>query len=56
MSNDYVLDASALVLAVIGKTDTAQVLRQQLPTMRRHAPHLIDAETGNVLRRHEMSG
>lgn len=24
--------------------------------MRRHAPHLIDAETGNVLRRHEMGG
>lgn len=24
--------------------------------MRRHAPHLIDAEVGNVLRRHERSG
>lgn len=24
--------------------------------MRRHAPHLIDAEVGNVLRRHELSG
>ena len=24
--------------------------------MRRHAPHLIDAEVGNVLRRHEQAG
>lgn len=24
--------------------------------MRRHAPHLIDAEVGNLLRRHERSG
>lgn len=56
MSDDYVLDASALVLALIGKTDAADVLRQRLPGMRRHAPHLIDAEVGNVLRRHHQSG
>ncbi len=56
MSDDYVLDASALVLALIGKTDAADVLRQRLRTIRRHAPHLIDAEVGNVLRRHELSG
>lgn len=56
MSDDYVLDASALVLALIGKTDAADGLRQRLPTMRRHAPHLIDAEVGNVLRRHEQGG
>lgn len=54
MSDDYVLDASALVLALIGKTDSAGLLRRRLPTMRRHAPHLIDAEVGNVLRRHEQ--
>lgn len=50
------LDASALVLALVGKTSAADALRQRLPTMRRHAPHLIDAELGNVLRRHKHSG
>ncbi|MDN5795286.1 MAG: type II toxin-antitoxin system VapC family toxin [Intrasporangium sp.] len=56
MSDDYVLDASALTLALIGKTDAAETLRQRLPMMRRHAPHLVDAEVGNVLRRHERRG
>ncbi|MDN5762200.1 MAG: type II toxin-antitoxin system VapC family toxin [Microlunatus sp.] len=56
MSNVYVLDASALVLALIAKTDSADRLRQRLPAMSRHAPHLIDAEVGNVLRRHEQRG
>jgi len=51
--NDYVVDASALVLALNGKTADAGALRARLPGMRRHAPHLIDAEVGNVLRRHE---
>lgn len=51
--NDYVFDASALVLALNGKTSAAETLRARLPGMRRHAPHLIDAEVGNVLRRHE---
>ncbi len=56
MSHDHVLDASALVLALVGKTNDADKLRGRLPTMRRHAPHLIDAEVGNVLRRHEQRG
>lgn len=56
MSTDCVLDASALVLALIGKTHAADELRQQLPDRRLHAPHLIDAEVGNVIRRHEQSG
>ncbi len=54
--SDCVIDASALVLAVAGKTAAADALRARLPGMRRHAPHLIDAEVGNVLRRHEQSG
>jgi len=54
--NDCVIDASALVLALIGKTDAAGALRARMPQMRRHAPHLIDAEVGNVLRRHERAG
>lgn len=53
---DYVLDASALVLALSGKTDAATALRARLRRIRRHAPHLIDAEAGNVLRRHEREG
>lgn len=56
MSNDFVLDASVLLLALIGRTDDAEVLRQRLRTVSRHAPHLIDAEVGNVLRRHERGG
>ena len=56
MSGDRVLDASALVLALVGKTEAAGRLRERLPSMRRHAPHLIDAEVGSVLRRHERSG
>lgn len=50
------LDASALVLALIGKTHAADELRQRLLNSRRHAPHLIDAEVGNVIRRHEQTG
>jgi predicted nucleic acid-binding protein len=54
--NDYVIDASALVLALAGKTKSASTLRGRLSEMRRHAPHLIDAEVGNVLRRQEQAG
>jgi predicted nucleic acid-binding protein len=54
--NDCVIDASALVLAVAGKTASADEFRARLPGVRRHAPHLIDAEVGNVLRRHEQAG
>lgn len=56
MSGDYVIDASALLLALIGKSSAADALRQRLPRIHRHAPHLIDAEVGNVLRRHEREG
>lgn len=53
---DCVLDASALVLALTGKTPAADTLRAALPGVRTHAPHLIDAEVGDVLRRHELTG
>ena len=56
MTDDYVVDASAMVLALVGRTNAADALRERLPTMRLHAPHLIDAEVGNVLRRHELGG
>jgi len=51
--SDCVVDASAMVLALSGKTDAASALRTRLVGVRKHAPHLIDAEVGNVLRRHE---
>jgi predicted nucleic acid-binding protein len=54
--SDCVVDASALVLALGGKADAAAALRARLASGRRHAPHLIDAEVGNVLRRHEREG
>jgi len=54
--SDCVLDASALALVLGGKSDAASTLRARLAGVRRHAPHLIDAEVGNVLRRHERAG
>jgi predicted nucleic acid-binding protein len=54
--SDCVVDASALALALGGKSDSASALRARLAGVRRHAPHLIDAEVGNVLRRHEREG
>lgn len=51
--SDCVLDPSAAVLALGGKTEAASSLRTRLEGTRKHAPHLIDAEVGNVLRRHE---
>lgn len=53
---DRVIDASALVIAVAGKDADARALRSRLSGTRLHAPHLVDAEVGNVLRRHERSG
>jgi len=38
-----VLESSALILALAGKTDWASALRARLMKARRHAPHLIDA-------------
>lgn len=52
---DRVLDASALVLVLTGRNSDVEALRAGVPGMRRHAPHLIDAEVGNVLRRHERA-
>jgi predicted nucleic acid-binding protein len=54
--SDVVIDASALVFALIGKEADAERLRQRFPNLRRHAPHLADAEVGNVLRRHRLAG
>ena len=46
-----VVDASALVAAVTDRASMGQQARQLLLGHRRHAPFLVDAEVGNVLRR-----
>lgn len=46
-----VVDTSALVLATTEVTRQADALRTRLANNVCHAPHLIDAELGNVLRR-----
>jgi len=47
----FVIDASAMVLALLGQSSDAVALRSRLRTEDCHAPSLVDAEVGNVLRR-----
>jgi predicted nucleic acid-binding protein len=51
-----VIDASGMVIALLGKSPEAAALRRRLGAEVCHAPHLIDAEVGNVLRRHVLRG
>jgi predicted nucleic acid-binding protein len=51
-----VLDASAMAVALLGRSPSAAALRRRLASETCHAPHLIDAEVGNVLRRHVLRG
>lgn len=53
---ERVIDASVLAYALIGKTSEAGSLRATLRATDCHAPHLIDAELGNVLRRRTRAG
>ncbi|TCO56732.1 type II toxin-antitoxin system VapC family toxin [Actinocrispum wychmicini] len=53
---DLVVDASATVLALTGTTDDAKAIRKRLAATTTHAPHLLDAEVGHVLRRLERTG
>jgi predicted nucleic acid-binding protein len=48
----YVLDASAAVFALTGSPETLE----RLSGAEVHAPHLLDAEAGNVLRRLLLAG
>lgn len=50
-----VVDASALVVAALG-TGSAAGVRHRLATEECHAPHLVDAELGSVLRRMVLRG
>jgi predicted nucleic acid-binding protein len=54
--NDLVVDASALVCALVGSTATAANLRERLGTTYCHAPHVVDAEVGQTLRRKAQCG
>ena len=49
--SDYVVDASAAVAALAGKGSVGIALRSRIIDVSCHAPHLIDAEFGHVLRR-----
>lgn len=51
-----VIDASGMVMALLGKSPQATTLRRRLGVEVCHAPHLIDAEVGNVLRRRVLRG
>jgi len=51
-----VIDASAMVIALLGRSDEAAALRGRLVAEVCHAPHLIDAEVGNLLRQHVLRG
>ena len=51
-----VIDASGMIFALLGRSDQAVALRRRLAAEVCHAPHLIDAEVGNVLRRHVLRG
>jgi predicted nucleic acid-binding protein len=51
-----VIDASALAYALLSTSPNATALRDRLVSEECHAPHLIDAEVGNVLRRRVLRG
>ena len=51
-----VIDASAMVIALLGRSAEAAAIRRRLGGEVCHAPHLIDAEVGNVLRRRVLRG
>lgn len=53
---ERVLDASALACALVGATPQAAELRGKLRRTVCHAPHLVDAEIGNVLRKRTRCG
>ncbi|WP_278261439.1 type II toxin-antitoxin system VapC family toxin [Nocardia sp. AG03] len=52
-SDEYVIDASAASTAILRKDAVGKAIGRLIESATCHAPHLIDAEVGNVLRRHE---
>lgn len=53
---ECVVDASIVAHALIGRDARANELRDRLRQSVCHAPHLIDAELGNVLRKRLRAG
>jgi predicted nucleic acid-binding protein len=51
-----VVDASAYVYATTSTEPAAQTVLKRIMDADCHAPHLLDAEVGNVLRRLELRG
>lgn len=54
--SEYVVDAAAVVDALGRKDAVGIALRTRIAGATCHAPHLIDAEVGNVLRRSVRRG
>lgn len=54
--NAIVLDASALIAATTRTDGESVALRRRMAAADCHAPHLIDAELGSVLRRMSLRG
>lgn len=55
-SSRLVVDGSAVADAVLRADDVGDVVRSLLASSQCHAPHLIDAELGSVLRRVVLRG
>lgn len=51
-----VVDTSALAFALLSNSASARELRHRISGEDCHAPHLIDAEIGNVLRQRVLRG
>ncbi|MCO5314570.1 MAG: type II toxin-antitoxin system VapC family toxin [Solirubrobacterales bacterium] len=45
-----------MILSLVGKGSDGELIRDRVRSDQLHAPHLIDAEVGNVLRGHERAG
>jgi predicted nucleic acid-binding protein len=53
---NIVLDASVAVRALLSAGETDRALRERVRHSACHAPHLVDAEVGSVLRRRVAAG
>lgn len=56
MADLIVVDASTLITAVTDATKSGNGARDAIRGHQRHAPHLVDAEVGNVIRRMARRG
>ncbi|MFN2496527.1 MAG: type II toxin-antitoxin system VapC family toxin [Pseudonocardiaceae bacterium] len=54
--SEYVVDAAAAVSALGRKDAVGIAVHQRIAEATCHAPHLLDAEVGHVLRRGERAG